>query len=306
MIKTSQKAVLILLSVKNISKSYGSTKAVENVSLDLQQGECFGLVGPNGAGKSTLIKIIVGMIHPDEGTVQFDSSISKDWKQQIGYVPQEVSLEEKVSALQNLYYFGKIYNLKGRNLQERAEEVLSYIGLTERKTEKVKTFSGGMKRRLNIGCALMNQPRVIIMDEPTVGVDPQSRRYILNLIEKMKKENRTIIYSSHYIEEIEKTCDEVAFIDHGAIIEQNKIENLLQSYAVPAVFFTCKDNDALIQEIQSLGSVSPHNNGYTLTTRNPMQAMEKILQVCKKHAIVLDQFEFMQPKLEDVFFSLTG
>lgn len=306
MMKTSKKVVFIMLSIQNISKKFGSKIAVKNISLDLKEGKCFGLVGPNGAGKSTLIKIIVGIIHQYEGTVQFDADLSKDWKQQVGYVPQEICLEENVSALQNLYFFGKIYNLKAKVLHDRAEKVLSYIGLTDRKKDKVKTFSGGMKRRLNIGCALMNEPRLIIMDEPTVGIDPQSRQYILNMIAQMKKENRTIIYSSHYMEEVEKICDEVAFIDYGVIIEQNKIATILQNHGIPAVFFTSKDNDTIIKEVQSFGTVTPNKNGYTLTTRNPMNAMEKILQICKKHSLVLDQFEFVQPKLEDVFFTLTG
>jgi len=211
-----------------------------------------------------------------------------------------------VSAMQNLYFFGELYGLKRKVLHARANEVLSYIGLFERKKDKVKTFSGGMKRRLNIGCALMNEPQLIIMDEPTVGIDPQSRNYILSMIEQMKEENRTIIYSSHYIEEVEKICDDVAFIDKGNIIEHNQIKNIVRKHAEPAVFFACKNKDQLAKEIQSLGAVKRQNNGYMLTTQNPMQAMERILQISREKSIVLDQFELMQPRLEDVFFSLTG
>jgi len=296
--------VVILLAIKNISKNFGATTALKNISLDLKEGSCFGLVGPNGAGKSTLLKIIVGIIADHKGVIEFEGKLSS--KQNIGYVPQEISLEENVSALQNLYFFGELYGLKGKVLQTRADEVLSYIGLTERKKDKVKTFSGGMKRRLNIGCALMNEPQLIIMDEPTVGIDPQSRNYILDMIKQMKEENRTIIYSSHYIEEVERICDDVAFIDQGNIIEHNRIENIVRKHAAPAVFFACKNKDQLAKKIESFGTVKQQNNGYILTTPNPMQAMERLLQISRENNIILDHFQLMQPRLEDVFFSLTG
>lgn len=306
MIKPSNKVVVILLSIKNMSKNYGSTKALQNISFNIEKGSCFGLVGPNGAGKSTLIKIIVGIIQQYEGTITFEKRLAANQKQKIGYVPQEVCLEENVSALENLYFFGKMYRLTGKELHERADEVLSYIGLSDRKKDKVKTFSGGMKRRLNIGCALMNDPELIMMDEPTVGIDPQSRQYILNMINEMRLENRTIIYSSHYIEEVEKICDDIAFIDHGKIIEHNNMDVLLKKHAIPSVYFSGDRCSKYIQEIEHLGTVTEHKKGYILTTRNPMQAMEKILQLSKNNSVVLDQFELLQPRLEDVFFTLTG
>ncbi len=301
MIKPTNKVVFKMLSIKNISKSYGNKKALKNISIDLNEGTCFGLIGPNGAGKSTLMKIIVGIIPSDEGMVDHEN-LKKD----IGYVPQEICLEESVSALQNLTFFGRLYNLKGKALQIRAEEVLSYIGLTERKKDKVKTFSGGMKRRLNIGCALMNEPQIIIMDEPTVGIDPQSRNYILNMVDRMKKENRTIIYSTHYMEEAEKICDEVAFIDKGKIIQQNTMEELLQNHAVPAIYFKFKENHTKVKELDSFGTIQAYKNGYILSTNNPMQTMEELLQISNEKSFIFEHFELMQPRLEDVFFKLTG
>lgn len=290
-----------MLSIKDISKSYGTKEVLKDISINLKEGSCFGLIGPNGAGKSTLMKIIVGIIISDDGIIN-----ANNLKKEVGYVPQEICLVENVTALQNLIFFGRLYNLKGKALQKRAEEVLTYIGLTERKKDKVKTFSGGMKRRLNIGCALMNEPRLVIMDEPTVGIDPQSRNYILKMVERMKQENRTIIYSTHYIEEAEKICDEVAFIDKGKIIYQNTMEELLRNHAVPAIYFKLKGSHSKMTDHELLGNIQAYKNGFVLPTKNPMQTMDKMLQISKENSFVFEHFELMQPRLEDIFFKLTG
>lgn len=290
-----------MLSIKDISKSYGTKEVLKDISINLKEGSCFGLIGPNGAGKSTLMKIIVGIIKSDDGIIN-----ANHLKKEVGYVPQEICLVENVTALQNLIFFGRLYNLKGKALQKRAEEVLTYIGLTERKKDKVKTFSGGMKRRLNIGCALMNEPRLVIMDEPTVGIDPQSRNYILKMVERMKQENRTIIYSTHYIEEAEKICDEVAFIDKGKIIHQNTMEELLRNHAVPAIYFKLKGSHSKMTDHELLGNIQAYKNGFVLPTKNPMQTMDKMLQISKENSFVFEHFELMQPRLEDIFFKLTG
>ncbi|MEI3606890.1 ABC transporter ATP-binding protein [Pseudogracilibacillus sp. SE30717A] len=290
-----------MLSIKHLRKSYGATNALKNISIDFNEGSCFGLIGPNGAGKSTLMKILVGIIERDEGIIK-----SKHTKKEIGYVPQELCLEENVSALQNLLFFGKLYHLKGTALKKRAEEVLDSVGLTERKKDKVKTFSGGMKRRLNIGCALMNNPRLIIMDEPTVGIDPQSRQFILKMVEQMKKENRTIIYSTHYIEEAEKVCDEVAFIDKGEIVQQDSIEDLLRNHAIPSIYFKLQEPYEKQLDIHTFGDVEAYKNGYMLSTKNPMLTMENMLQISKEKKVIFEHFELMQPRLEDVFFKITG
>lgn len=290
-----------MLSIKDISKSYGTKEVLKDISINLKEGSCFGLIGPNGAGKSTLMKIIVGIIISDDGIIN-----ANNLKKEVGYVPQEICLVENVTALQNLIFFGRLYNLKGKALQKRAEEVLTYIGLTERKKDKVKTFSGGMKRRLNIGCALMNEPRLVIMDEPTVGIDPQSRNYILKMVERMKQENRTIIYSTHYIEEAEKICDEVAFIDKGKIIHQNTMEELLRNHAVPAIYFKLKGSHSKMTDHELLGNIQAYKNGFVLPTKNPMQTMDKMLQISKENSFVFEHFELMQPRLEDIFFKLTG
>lgn len=288
-----------MLSVKNISKKYPSVTALNNVSLHIPQGVCFGLVGPNGAGKSTFIKIIASVIHDFDGDIHYSGQ-----KPRIGYVSQEISLEDTVSAVDNLSFFGKLYGLRGKKLKRRIDEVLDDTGLKERKKDKVKTFSGGMKRRLNIGCAILHEPDLIIMDEPTVGIDPQSRLHIFQMIERFKKEGRTILYASHYMEEIERLCDLAAFIDKGKIVENGPVEELLKKYAVPSVFV--KGENCLPDDIGQYGKVTERNGGYFITTNAPLEVMEKIIVHSKRHNSQIEQLELVKTRLEDVFFSLTG
>ncbi|MGM8365008.1 ABC transporter ATP-binding protein [Virgibacillus sp. W0181] len=293
-----------MLHIDNVSKKYGKETALDGVSLSIPAGICFGLAGPNGAGKSTLLKIITSIIQSDGGTMKFHQKKLQQIKQKIGYVPQEICLEQSLTALQNLYFFGRLYGLRKFHLKQRAETVLAYIGLAERGNNKVSTFSGGMKRRLNIGCALMNEPEVIIMDEPTVGIDPQSRQYIFDMIEKLKQEGRTVIYASHYMEEIEKVCDEVAFIDHGKIVESGPVDELLIKYATPSVYVEGQRIDEKL--LESVGNIHRKQDGFLIMTRNPLLAMEKILVNCRKQASPLKKIELVQPRMEDVFFSLTS
>ncbi|MFB1052041.1 ABC transporter ATP-binding protein [Paraliobacillus sp. JSM ZJ581] len=288
-----------MLNVKSVNKYYDGMKALTNVSLHIPTGTCYGLVGPNGAGKSTLIKIIASVIQDFDGKIHFSNR-----KLQIGYVPQEIALEETLTARDNLNLFGKLYGLRGKELNNRIEEVLSDIGLTERGKDKVRTFSGGMKRRLNIGCAIMHKPNLIIMDEPTVGIDPQSRRYIFEMIKQFKQDGHSIIYASHYMEEIEQLCDEAAFIDHGEIVESGTIEILLQKYTSPSVYVN--GQDCLPDDISQYGKVTNKNGGYLITTITPLSAMEKVIAFSKHNDSRIDRLELVKPRLEDVFFSLTG
>lgn len=291
--------MIVLLTINSVKKYYNNEKALENVSLNIPMGICYGLVGPNGAGKSTLLKIVASVIQDFSGAVQFTERNLR-----IGYVPQEIALEETVSARGNLHLFGKLYGLHGKDLKKRTDEVLIEIGLEERKRDKVKNFSGGMKRRLNIGCAIMHRPNLIIMDEPTVGIDPQSRRYIFQMIERYKKEGSTIIYASHYMEEIEQLCDEAAFMDDGEIIEKGSLEKLLQKYAVPSIYV--KGQHALPIDIEHQGTVTSRNGGYLITTDTPLAVMENMINFYKKNEKLIERLELVRPRLEDVFFSLTG
>lgn len=288
-----------------MTKLYENTVALKEISLTISKGSCYGLVGPNGAGKSTLLKVLASIIQNYKGDLQFSNP---NWlnhgNRKIGYVPQEICLEQTLSAYNNLCFFGKLYGLKGRALKHRATEVLKEIGLTERGKDKVVQFSGGMKRRLNIGCALMHRPELIIMDEPTVGIDPQSRRYIFEMIQRLKQDNRTIIYASHYMEEVEQLCDEVAFIDQGRIVESGKVDVLLQRHKVPSIFV--KGNNHLPNDMERFGTSTYTKGGYLLTTSTPLVAMEEVLRLYQDKMEDLERLELVQPRLEDVFFSLTG
>lgn len=292
-----------MLNLKNVKKQYERNMALNDISLNFSRGKCYGLVGPNGAGKTTLLKIISSIIQDFDGSLTFTDSSRANTKEIIGYIPQEISLEETVTAWDNLSFFGKIYGLKGQTLKLRINEVLKDIGLTDKAKHKVSTYSGGMKRRLNIGCALLHTPDLIIMDEPTVGIDPQSRRYIFNMIEKLKEHGCTIIYASHYMEEIEQICDEAIFIDKGTIAENGHVDELLQRYAIPSIYL--KGENCLPKENGDF-TISPKKEGHLLLTDSPLLAMEHVINHCKEHAVQPEQLELNQARLEDVFFSLTG
>ncbi|MFD2630516.1 ABC transporter ATP-binding protein [Oceanobacillus kapialis] len=292
-----------MLKLNQLKKQYGKNVALKNVSLNLVRGRCYGLVGPNGAGKTTLLKIIASIIQDYQGSIEFNNSIRTNPKELIGYIPQEICLEESVTGRDNLSFFGKIYGLKGQMLRRRIDGVLKKIGLTDKAKQKVTTYSGGMKRRLNIGCALLHQPELIIMDEPTVGIDPQSRRYIFNMIETLKENGCTIIYASHYMEEIEQICDEAIFIDKGAIAENDRVDVLLQKYAVPSIYLK---GEHCLPEAKGDFTLSQQKEGHLLLTDNPLQVMERVITHCKEHAVQPEQLELSKARLEDVFFSLTG
>lgn len=289
-----------MLKIESVSKKYGTTQALKSITLTIPEGVCYGLIGPNGSGKSTLMKIISHIIKSYEGIVEHVG----ESKSALGYIPQDISLEEKLTAKVNMEFFGQIYGLKGKTLEERVEKTLKDVGLWERANDIVESFSGGMKRRLNIGCALMHAPKLILLDEPTVGVDPQSRRYIFDIINKLKEEGRTIIYVSHYMEEIESLCDYVAFIDKGNIVEEGKIDELLNRYAETSIFF-----ESMIpnKTLTSLGyDFVTHQGGVLVKTTKPLDTLEDLAKLSKKESLVPQQLSLYRPRLEDVFFQLTG
>lgn len=219
------------VTVQNLIKRYGKFEAVKGISFSISKGEIFGLLGPNGAGKSTVINMMCGYLYPTEGEIAICSfSIQKQEKfikYLIGVVPQELALYVDRTALENLRFFGEIYGLSALERKARADEVLNFVGLYERRKDPVKIFSGGMQRRLNIAIALMHSPRFLLMDEPTVGVDPQSREHIFETIEQLREEGTTILYTTHYMEEAERLCQQIAIMDEGRIIAQGTLSQLL-------------------------------------------------------------------------------
>ncbi|GAB3797460.1 ABC transporter ATP-binding protein [Virgibacillus kimchii] len=291
-----------MLTINNVTKLFHSTEAVKDISITIPKGVCYGLVGPNGAGKSTLMKIIASIIRDYKGEIQINGK--QYVRQTPGYVPQDIILEENISATGNLYLFGRLYGLKGNQLKMRTQEVLELIGLQERSKDRVFTFSGGMKRRLNIGCALMHNPDLIIMDEPTVGIDPQSRKYIFQMIEELKTAGCTVIYASHYMEEVEKLCDYVAFLDRGRMVEHGAINELLLQYAIPSIYI--KGNSFYPDKLQQFGTVSSEEDAFLIYAKDPLQTMENLISYCRSNKLAVEHLELARPRLEDVFFSLTG
>jgi ABC-2 type transport system ATP-binding protein len=297
------------LEVKNLFKKFGSKSALEDVSFTVKEGSCFGLLGPNGAGKSTTMKIITGIIEADTGQVSmFGQDIRKTTekiRQQVGYVPQEITLYDKISAYNNLVFFGEMYGVKGNKLKERIIKVLEQVGLSERANDPIHTYSGGMKRRINIAAALLHNPKLVILDEPTVGIDPQSRNHIFEIIRSLRSEGVTIIYSTHYMEEVEALCDDIAIIDHGKVIVQGDLNELLQLYATKAIYLEL-ENQYEPPVISGIKKISEYKKGWLLETDSVLNSMEMISHNFIEEGTAVKALEMMKPSLESVFLTLTG
>ena len=219
-----------MIAVRSVSKSFGKIEAVRDVSFTINRGEIFGILGPNGAGKSTIVNILNTLIKPDTGDVIIDGINIRDdgdtIKLIMGVVPQEIALYEELSAFENMMFWGGLYNIPKQELKAKVNTTLGIVDLAKRKDDRIKTFSGGMKRRINIACSLLHNPRILVLDEPTVGVDPQNRNHIFEVIERLHNEGMTIIYTTHYMEEAERFCDEIAIIDVGHIIALGTLKEL--------------------------------------------------------------------------------
>lgn len=239
----------IILRTKDLTKKYDDKTVVDNLNLEINEGEIFGLLGPNGAGKSTTMNMICNLIRPTLGSVEImGKDLKKNKKElisKLGYIPQELAIHENLKAWENVELFTSLYKIKGSDLKKRIDESLDYVGLSERKNDYAKNFSGGMKRRLNIACAIGHHPDLLIFDEPTVGIDPQSRNFILDKIKESNKKGATVIYTSHYMEEVEAICDRIAIMDNGKLIAIGTSEELkklvvddIDSITLEEVFLT--------------------------------------------------------------------
>lgn len=218
--------------MRDITKKHGTKLAVDQLNLDVREGEILGLLGPNGAGKTTTIKMLCGLLDADSGAIQIlgkkQNSKNIALRHELGLVTQDITVFNDLSAKENLEYFGSLYGLRGEALKSNVAEMLKFVGLTDRAKDRPGTFSGGMQRRLNIACALVHKPKLVIMDEPTVGIDPQSRNHILEAIKKLNQSGTTVIYTSHYMEEVEAICDRIIIMDTGKVIAEGSIEALLR------------------------------------------------------------------------------
>lgn len=305
-----------MLEAVEITKRFKQTQAVNGVNLFLERGEIIGLLGPNGAGKSTTISIISTLIPPTSGDVRlYNESVIKrpeKLRKILGVVPQEIALYPDLSAQENLLFFGKIYRLSGSQLKQKVEEVLEMVGLTARQHDLVKNFSGGMKRRLNIGAALLHEPELIIMDEPTVGIDPQSRNYILETVKRLNKEKKmTVLYTSHYMEEVEFLCNRIYIMDKGHILAagtKEEIKNILSAENTIQISVE-RVNDSFIQALHAhpiVNRVTVQDRVITVLTPKEANAFSILFKIAEETNTMLTSIEMKTPTLEDVFLHLTG
>lgn len=304
-----------IIEIKNVTKRFNDKLVVDNVSYEVEKGEIFGFIGPNGAGKSTLINIMTSLLEPDSGIVKICGyDILKESikaKECIGYVPQDISLLEELTAYDNLEFFGAFYGLKGKELKERIKEALEVTGLLDKKKEKVKKFSGGMKRRLNIAAAIMHHPKVLIMDEPTVGVDPQSRNHIFNFTKNICREwGTTVIYTSHYMEEVEELCKRVFIMDLGREIAYGSKEEIKSSvFPNNKVIIEASGINAElilnISKITGILNVKENQESIILTIDSNFK-LNNVLLILEENKINIKKISYEEAKLEDVFLALTG
>ncbi len=291
-----------MIEARGLKKSFGDIAAVDGVSFAISRGETFGLLGPNGAGKTTTILLLVGALAPDGGEVVVDGSpdpTRPEVRRAIGVAPQTLSLYAELTGEENLEFFGRLDGLEGPALRERVERGLALAGLEARRGDRVGTYSGGMQRRLNLACALVHDPPLLLLDEPTVGVDPQSRNHIFENIEALRKEGRTILYTTHYMEEAQRLCDRVAIMDHGRVLALDSVERLIERHGGPAVI-----EAELARPLADPSRVPWPVNGTSIRieTGRPLDDVARLASA----GMPLATLNVRKPDLEAVFLSLTG
>lgn len=304
-----------MVTVQNLHKSYGVFDAVKGLTFQIQRGEIFGLLGPNGAGKTTTISMLTGMLVPTNGRISLDNidlqKQANKAKQKIGLVPQELALYPTLSAEDNLKFFGRIYGLRGKKLKERIATTLEIVGLTERAKSPIEKFSGGMKRRINIAAGLLHEPEILFLDEPTVGVDPQSRNAIFESVEQLNKEGMTVVYTTHYMEEAQRLCDRIAIMDEGKFMALDTPQALINSLGGGLIQLGLENGhrDTVAQKSVGFPSVKAieQQNGHLLIEANqPQRALLDVLSVTNQLDAQVTSLQVFEPNLETVFLQLTG
>jgi ABC-2 type transport system ATP-binding protein len=304
-----------MLSISHLQKRFGDRAAVDDVSFEVGAGETVGLLGPNGAGKTTTLSMMCGLARPDGGSVSFQGQTVQDvnpFKQRVGLVPQDLALYDELSAWANLELFGGLYGLDSRQLAQRADDALTLVGLGNRRRDRVKTFSGGMKRRLNIAGALLHDPELILLDEPTVGVDPQSRNAIFENLEELKRRGKTLVYTTHYMEEAERLCDRVVIIDHGKVIADDTVRGLYRRLPASQAVLLELDGppppESLMAGLAALSGISAQRTagGIRIETDDFGAPLARALEIIANHGLHVTSVHTAQVSLEDVFIALTG
>ncbi len=301
-----------MIQVQNLSKSFQNIDAVNDISFTIEKGEIFGFLGPNGAGKSTTLHMMSALLKSDTGTIHIEGKNSHEnaeaYKHLIGVVPQEISLYEDLSAYNNLIFWGKLYRIPPRKLKDSIHTTLELIGLLDRKDDLIKTYSGGMKRRINIAAALLHNPKVLLMDEPTVGIDPQSRNHIFEVIETLNAQGMTIVYTTHYMEEVERLCDRIAIIDSGKIIAQgtqSQLKELVQTKENIQFEFHSLSETHVTQLRQLLPYTMTHTKN-KLLVESTVNELSTIITASNKLQLQIKDIHLNKVNLEAIFLSLTG
>jgi ABC-2 type transport system ATP-binding protein len=303
-----------IIQIKGLRKSFGSIQAIKGIDIEIDKGEFFGLLGPNGAGKTTTINILSTVMKPDGGAVSINSfDLGKEpekCKQSIGIVPQELALYEELSARENLVFWGGLYGLSKNTAKERAEELLKLFELDDRKNSLIKTFSGGMKRRINIAAAMIHRPEVLLMDEPTVGVDPQSRNKIYDVLAEFSNQGITIIYTTHYMDEVEKLCNRIGIIDHGEIIARGTLDELRKitgSSQRIVIHYEKNGNQHLTNLKEEFGDkIIIEDDRIIFTAENTSRELPLLIKRCTENCKALTHIEVEKSSLEQIFLTLTG
>ncbi|RPI32331.1 MAG: ABC transporter ATP-binding protein [Chloroflexota bacterium] len=305
----------VSIEIQNLQKAFGEVKAVQGISFNVQQGEVFSLLGPNGAGKTTTISMLSCLLRPDSGDAYvMGHSIRKDpmgVKSVLGVVPQEIALYDDLTARENLTFWGKMYGLRGAPLKQRVDEVLEIIGLSDRAGGRVGKFSGGMKRRVNIAVALLHKPQVIYMDEPTAGIDPQSRRNILDSVIALKNQGMTVLYTTHYMEEAQELSDCIAIMDHGKLIATGTQDELVKIVGeMDHITLSINTESQRVMETWKLTpgvqQISAENGTLCLVVDDSNQVLPRLFDAATVTGIRITSVKIQEPNLEAVFLHLTG
>jgi len=306
-----------ILEVQNLVKKYGDFAAVKGISFDIKEGEIFSLLGPNGAGKTTTISMLSTLYAPTSGDATIAGhSITKSpmaVRNAIGVVPQEIALYEDLTAKENLIFWGQMYGLSGKSLTTRVDEVLEQIDLVDKAKDRVKTYSGGMKRRVNIGVGLLHKPKLLFMDEPTVGIDPQSRRAILDTVKDLNKQGMTVLYTTHYMEEAEELSDRVGIIDHGELIalgtQKELTKQVGQTETLVLHIGENEDPDALVAALKGVDGIleaNAINHEISVITPLAKDVLAPVVTTANERGIKIHSIDIREPNLEAVFLHLTG
>lgn len=304
-----------IVSVKKVDKYYNEKKALDQIDFSVKEGEILGLLGPNGAGKSTMINILSSVLKADSGDIEMldhDLKLNEKFiKQHIGVVPQDLAIYEEINAEKNVRFFASLYHLSGKILEKQVRKSLETVGLYERRKEKPKTFSGGMKRRLNIACAIAHEPQLIIMDEPTVGIDPQSRNHILQCIKELQNSGSTIIYSTHYMEEVEAIADRIIIMNQGKIIAEGTKEELNRQVSDDITYhFTVSNIEKLDEEaiikIEGVTKMKILDCDIEISVKNGQDKLNELISAIMTLGCRIESMNSQEASLETVFLELTG